>query len=524
MPPQLTGDPRLIRIGAGLVVDEVNGCLEHLAAKARPRVRARQRLRHGIDDVFALDPVMGALDRIEHDGIAVASVLADIGTDVSIPEALRTWTAHAVEQYAGATPLGEQRRPMRGWWVIQRGEGTVWELYAWGRCYRSSDGRQRELRLLRFGIAGGRDREPAQVAIAAYATAMGGEGVKPEPWSQQFRVVARPAADYVRVVEIGLLDGSEAILFAGSVSEAETLYREHGEPEVSRVVGGGHTRSGGSCFKCKLFTGCSDVVRAPGLLGLPSHPRVALRKVSVSDLRYYQLCPAQFRLRSWNLPRADEYSVAARIGQAVHGYLEDLHRRQERPCRFEDVPAAGEVWADQRWHLDQAAQDLGAQMLAHHHQVCPLDAQPEQVRVEPTLAVHDTAAQALIIAKPDLLYREGGSWIWREIKTTRQQAAVRDPLDAYPQLALATIMLAEGVLGGDLDGSRVELEILRPSGADLAIIDPCDPSRVAKARQVMRDLAQPWREDEGFAPAPGKNCRTCPVSRWCSAAVADDES
>lgn len=162
-------------------------------------------------------------------------------------------------------------------------------------------------------------------------------------------------------------------------------------------------------------------------------------------------------------------------------------------------------------------------MLLQHVDSCPfqLPEAIERVECEPTRVFHDTAAQALVVAKPDLLYREDGSWVWRELKTTRTPARIgKDPLDAYPQLALAVVLLAQGELGGDPSGSRVELEVLRPDGSDPHVIDPMDAERLAKARAVLRRYAGPWREDRAWEARPGGHCHQCPVSRWCPSAQA----
>jgi CRISPR/Cas system-associated exonuclease Cas4 (RecB family) len=275
---------------------------------------------------------------------------------------------------------------------------------------------------------------------------------------------------------------------------------------------------------CKQFTGCEAVPRRPGVLGLPS--RVApLRKVSVSDLRYHAACPAQGFLRSLHLPKSDEYGSAARLGQAVHGWIEKLHRRPEQPpCAVGDMPSVGENWTQGRWRVSDEDAATGRDMLLHHVDACPFQDAALIQRVEPEAlrVVHDTAAQAVVIAKPDLLYQEDGSWVWRELKTTRKRRRHHeDLLDTYPQLALAVALLAQGALGGDPDGSRVEVEILRPDGSDPHVIDPTDPGRQRKALSVLRRYAGPWREDETWDARPGPHCRSCPVSRWCPSAAPD---
>lgn len=136
--------------------------------------------------------------------------------------------------------------------------------------------------------------------------------------------------------------------------------------------------------------------------------------------------------------------------------------------------------------------------------------------MEPQLTFHDTAAQVIVIAKPDMLYLDEGSWMWREVKTTQKRRWFHDDLlDEFPQLALGVLVLHEGLLGGNPAGARVELEVLRPDGAEIALIDPNDPERVEKARSVLHRMAEPWRADGIFEARPGQDCQWCPVSRWC---------
>ena len=187
-----------------------------------------------------------------------------------------------------------------------------------GTLRRSSDGNLRELRLLRFGIAGGRDREPAQVAIAAYVTAMGGKGIKPEPWSQRFRVAAQTAADYVRVVEVGLVDGSEATLFARSASEAEALYREHGESE--RAVRRSSNRPLITVCRCKFPDGA-----AAGC-------RLADSGQSGQGLGRWSAAPPRFRL-NWApvlSPQRSSFMPACLAAQLVLGSRPFGDRRRRK--------------------------------------------------------------------------------------------------------------------------------------------------------------------------------------------------
>jgi hypothetical protein len=53
----------------------------------------------------------------------------------------------------------------------------------------------------------------------------------------------------------------------------------------------------------------------------------------------------------------------------------------------------------------------------------------------------------------------------------------------------------------------------------MILLDPNDHSHVARAREVINDLAAPWHADEAAAPTPGPQCQTCPVRQWCPDAL-----
>ncbi|MCP2261364.1 PD-(D/E)XK nuclease superfamily protein [Streptoalloteichus tenebrarius] len=472
---------------------------------------------------------MSALDRVEFHNVSVERALSALGRGGgSLHPGLVSYAQNAVRCYPfSAGPDGTRLVADRHFSVVREERGSqVRELYAWGRRYQSQDGRLREHRFLRFGRAGERERDPAQVALAAFTTACGDGGAWPTPWDTPFLTFRRAPAERVRVAEVGLADGSYQVLFDGSRAEAEAYYARYGRPRVEEILVGDVARPGAACVDCKLLTACSHPPRLPGLLGLTARP-APLRKVSASDLRYYQTCPAQAYLYSLRLPRVNEYGEAAHLGKAVHAWLEDLHRRPDGPpCRVSDLPLIDEDWAAGEWRLAEDAARAGARMLRQHLEICPLLFQETigEVRVEPDLAFYDTAANAIVLAKPDLLYLDDGSWVWRETKTT-QRTWSRDAnwIGRYPQLALAIVLLARGALGGDPGGSRVELEILHPEDRDIVLLEPDDPETLALARRTLAELAEPWRADEVFAPRPGANCRTCPVSVWCPQRAKADE-
>lgn len=528
-PAWLTGDEGLVRVGPGTGGSQEHTCPSHAAAKARPGLRAARSLGLPKPEVetFTLGPVMDAVDQVEFHGETPEQALAGLRSRTpALHPGHLTYVEHAVRSFldACADDAEHELRPVRPYWVAQRENGKFWEMYAWWRRYESADGRLREYRRLRHGEA--KASEPGEIAIAVYVAVNGRRAAWPRKWARAFQPdgpAARP--DRVRVVEVGLADGQVRVQFDGTAEEAEAYYAEHGHAYVARVVAGGRPAPGSSCVECKQFTACEAIPRRPGVLGLSSRA-APLRKVSVSDLRYHRACPAQGFLRALHLPRSDEYGSAARLGQAVHGWIEKLHRRPGwPPCTVGDMPPEGANWTEGRWRVGDEDAIAGRDMLLHHVDACPFQDAALVQRVEPEAlrVVHDTAAQAVILAKPDLLYLEDGSWVWRELKTTRKRRGRHeDLLDTYPQLALAVALLAHGALGGDPDGSRVEVEVLRPDGSEPHVIDPADPGRQRKALSVLQRYAGPWREDETWGARPGPHCRTCPVSRWCPSNAAND--
>ncbi|MGW5789149.1 PD-(D/E)XK nuclease family protein [Saccharopolyspora sp. NPDC003752] len=510
----------LVRIGAsaGRAVDAT--CPSSLAWKARPRSQSARRFPDEYWDGFVLRPVMDAVDRVEFDGVTAEQAIAEIRHQKERRHpGVIGYAEHAARVYLESHQHdGVGLRPVRELWVSQRiTQSVVWELYAWGRRYESVDGRLREFRFLRQGdaLVDGRD-EATAIAIAAYVTAFGTPAVWPKPWSEPFHPSGRTGAEHVRVVSVGLADGSVEPLFEGTAADVENYFAEHGRNQVGEIAAGGDVVPGFGCVGCKRVAVCEGPSRTPGLLGLEAS-QGPLRTVSVSGLRYYRRCPAQAYLRSVHLPRAYEYSGEAELGQAVHAWLEEAHEAGPDACRSRPLPPLGTGWSAGTWQVTGDLADAGVRMLAHHAEVCPFREAPEIESVWPErrLTFFDTTARAMVLAKPDLVYQEAGQWVWRELKTTQKaKRSFTDPLWEFPQLALGVLVLAAGALGPGGAG-RVELEILRPTGADVVLIDPGDDERVETARTVLRELAAPWRADRTFEARPDDHCQWCPVSRWC---------
>lgn len=550
----MKGDRSLLRISTRSVGE--GGCPAQRAARALPAVHPAHRQRAGrqyLDD-FPLGAVMDALDHVEFGRMSCERAVDQVRQDARPPmhDGAVVWVRYAVQCYRADKRLAGSPAtvPVQPLWVSQRAsDGRVWELWAWGRRYASPDGTIRECRLPRYrgaragrsgtaaaDPAGGngdgtedrRNRERSRIAIAAYATAFGEPALRPsmQEWREPFQPLPgdRPDVQWVRVVEVGFDGGEPDLVFAGTPAEAKALFDRDAMDLVREIRSGGPQEPGRDCADCKLLTACDELRRIPGVLGITA-PGAPLRTVSVTDLRYYDKCPAMEHLCRLHLPRQAEYSPAAQRGQAVHDWLAGKHKRAgHAACTASDVPPRPDDWSAGEWHLTGRQAVNGSTMLAHHAGLCPLHrvSRPgdatgiTRIRVEPVLAFHDTAANVIVVGAPDLLYQEDGGWVWREVKTREKPLrSTADLFADFPQLALATVLLAEIALEGDPERARVELEILTPDGSDLLYIDPCDPDEVARARQEMLRLTEPWHSDRTSPARPGEQCGECPVSRWC---------
>jgi hypothetical protein len=519
----MTGDRSLVRIGTKTVDDA--SCPAYLAAKARPAMwpARRSRARKPRFDGFPLGAVMSAVDDVELRRLPLTAALDRVGqTGKPLHPGAARWARHAVAVYLDGAARIETPAvtPVPYYWVARRTSTEMtWEMYAWGRRYESPDQTVRELRLIRFGEADDL-RAPANVAIAAYSAAFGVPAPWPERWSEPFQPVAASGAQvqWIRVLEIGLKDGSHAVLFEGTPEQAEALYATHSRALVREVAVGGAPEPGAGCADCKLVTTCDALLRIPGILGITG-PTAPLRTWSVTNGRSYSVCPAQGHLLRLHLPREDEYGPAAVRGQAVHEWLRDSHAGPlHAACTASDIPSPPDDWRARRWRVTGHQAVAGSLMLACHADSCPFHqaGQITEVRLEPTIAVHDTAANVVVIAKPDMLYLDDGAWVWRETKTRwRLPTPGPDLFREYPQLALAAVLMAENVLGGKPSGRRIELELLARDGSDVLLVDPGDPLEVRRARAVLHELAAPWHVDEEAPARPGTHCADCPVRRWC---------
>ncbi len=511
-PDGVIGDPSFIRVSLGVLGPQRYRCPARDAMAARPNLVASVRVRRGRErlESFTLGPFMTALDLIEHRRFTAGQALTAVQEhpDRPLHDGVVQWTTHAIQAYLDAFP-NDAKRPMhavRSRWAYRKQLSKPddrgarrYEINIWGRCYVSLDGRTRELRLITNRL-NARSRGNAEIAVAAFVVAKGGLGQSPER---------------VRIVQFGILEGATETLFDNTAEAATELYRLYGKGALASIVDSVEYRPGSACADCRFAGVCPRLPRQRGLLGVTDLDRPR-RTWSATNARSYRTCPARDYLRQLRLPvdAAIEHSAAAARGRAVHAFLEQRHQPAGQGSCDLHVPLD---WVPVGYELTDDDRDLGARLLRHHAEICPLRYATE-ARIEPDLAFDDSDANVVVFAKPDILYQERGAWVWREVKTAgRDRRRPADLLVTYPQLALGIVLVARGAFG--LERGRVELEVLRPGGADLMTFDPFTDSVRKRAEQVLLDHVRAWRADERFAAVPGDQCRRCEVSRWCSASM-----
>jgi hypothetical protein len=516
----------LIRMWARDVRDTGRGCPQWRAARARPGICTRPDLPKAKEPVRHTDrPVDGVLDLIEFRGRSAERAYEEYlrAEGERCDPGMLQWAHHAVGQYLQADgelpPVpGAVMKPWSREWAIQYDVQGPREFRAQGRRYASADGRVRELRIMHTGSLKERGSDPSVVAVAAYVLAFG-QVVLGSRWDVPLVLSRTPAeVDRVRVIDVGLLDGSWNVVFDGDPNEARAAFLADAFPTVRAIADGRDFRPGNDCARCHLRRDCPALPRRAGLLGIRDTTKRA-RSFSITNGRQHDRCARQSHLRELWLPypKGDEYDEAARLGQAIHLWLEHAHARSpHRPCEPHETPSPADDWGAGRWAVNGDSARLGVQLIGDHALICPLrtEAGIANVRPEYSTVVYDPDADVVVHAKSDLVYTDGDVLIVRETKTTSQEYE-RDLLRRYPQIALAVVLAAERVLGDDPALARVELELLTPSGPFEIRFHPADAAVVQAAREVVHDLASGWHADTEWKPQPGWACGKCEVSRWC---------
>ncbi|WP_158685007.1 PD-(D/E)XK nuclease family protein [Streptomyces sp. LaPpAH-108] len=504
-------------------------------------------------ETFNLGPVGAALDLVEYAGVhpdeAIRRSLAATHERPEADPGLAAWTRFAVGQYLEGRPPG--LLPVDCTWIVVTALGQTdargarrYEQCVWGRPYVSTDGRVRELcvPVARSATQARRTAtdtidptERADLAAAAHVLSRGTPHRLPDRfhWSDD----AAPATNVdeaawgppeeVRITEVSCVDGERVELLRHNPDEVAQRYASYGAPELTAAVSGNAFVPGFDCEDCKYAPSCPALGRLGGVLDIDDRTRPR-RVWSVTNGRSYagrpgrdEGCPARERLRRLRLPDPEARSLTPHVirGHAVHAWIQQRHETYPgRACRPEDAPDGRSAWSAGRWTVPQEQAELGARMVAAHARHCPYSlSSVHEVIHERTIVLHDTSADVLVLAKTDMLYRDGSSWVYRETKTDarRNPAQTTDIFRERPQLALAVLLSTSPLLGDNVSAARVELEVLGPTGAQLTIIDPFDPENRAAARRAVHELAADWHRDTVAPARPGSHCRDCEMAVWC---------
>ncbi|MFF9345500.1 PD-(D/E)XK nuclease family protein, partial [Streptomyces sp. NPDC014773] len=318
--PRFSGQSDLLRVSASDVQGLPHGCGLHGALKVRPKLKPTEWVRRRDDaQTFVLGIVRDIGLRL-HDALRSADWEA-LNRMVQIELAQyqlhtgdRNYIVRAVENYLNChqiseSELGTLRLRVCDPMIVPDASVPSNQLTVWAPVYDSESG-VREVRKLRFGKARPVAKDTENWAIAA-AHIVG-----------LFR--PRGNIERIRVVEVGLVDGSMETLFDGSPSMAESLYAAKVFPVVSKIVTSSKPTPGNSCEGCKIAGCCTSLEKLDGFLG-QSRKGPATRSVSARDLEVYEKCPAQWYLVSNNLPSESSSLPSSERGRVIHEWLARAH-------------------------------------------------------------------------------------------------------------------------------------------------------------------------------------------------------
>lgn len=511
-PPWPTHDTAtFMRVSAAaLKGDSRWDCPEMLAMKARPQVRPQRdpsaRPVYPPYESMPLGLVHSAVyDILRHgtpDDEAVAAAISGSRRDVVDP--IPAIVATGVANYLAS--VEDRDAVVRQFIAVDDavpGAGRV-EWFGWGICRISRDSQVREYDLLTYYAAGHRSRAEAVLGVYARIAADAVAVQENAPWWDAFPAApAQPRpGSRVRIREIGVLDGSSAIVWEGTVEEARALFADAVRPALG-ILAGGQTDPGPYCVDCAARPVCAGLPHRPGILGVAG-PSTWPRRLSPGDLQ--QVCRLRTHLeRDLGVPpEPAEPTDAMRRGIEIHRWLERAHGRRE-PCTEADIPG---IAVELGWSEDEYR--AWAPYLVQHLAVCPLTRyDPQAATPEAALTAWDTDADIVVSTRADLVIDEGDRVIVRETKTVASIDADADWLARYPQLPI-TLLLLDGRSGS------VDLELLTPQAHEVVSFDPADSETVLRARMLVADATDRYLY-EPVAANPGPWCGWCPVARWCDA-------
>lgn len=510
----LIGDPDVVKISATEVGSKC-ACGRQLALKVRPDVKSPswQRLfpPHGADEPFPLADVIDVALAAQRSAQTASFAglqkwLAELLPRRGVHRLVQPYVTQCVENYLDLHEtleniLGKSLELVARDPAIRRPGGV---LTVWAPVYRTDD-RIIEVRRFRIGSAhDGSDEGDQQWAALAAEVAL----------SHQSGL----GSSRVRVLDIGPVDGSHVLTFDGSPDDVHQRFNDLVRPRISDLLQNTEVVNCSECGSCKVAGACESLVPVVKALG-QSNRGYRSRSVSASELTKYAECPGRWLLESsLRLPREMSSTEAQSRGLTVHQWLEVAHRRGIA-CTIADLPRPGGDIGIASGVMDTFEYAVAYPFLVQHVNKCPL-ALPESELVlsEENLFGFDTAAEVVIVSKPDLVYRVGETLIAREVKTGSQPLPNgRD--DAYGrslQVALLLQLLSAGMAQHfGYTSAAVEIEHLTPTQSEVWRWETTDTQMLLIAAGDVRRAVEGWHEDSDWLTTPGPQCSWCHVRKWC---------
>ena len=398
------------------------------------------------------------------------------------------------------------------------------EWFAWGFFLTDVDFKVRELRLLKIHSAGktelNEDRKKAIIKILTEGLANSGMDFRsptqplPGIW---------PTPETVRIREIGVLDGSQKLVFQQATNQTPIIDGQFIQ-SIEKRLAGGSQKVTSECLKCKASSVCPSLPTHPGLLGV-LHAVKQIKSFSPAKLSSYQRCShAYFLQHELSLPAVPKPKTPQQErGILTHAWIEAAHQRNHK-CRKSDLPtskALGPIAEGLNWTSHQAL--LCEEYLSQHISSCPVTENTE-VAHEVEMWVLDSDSQVLLGTRSDLIYFKKDTLFWRETKSTDKQYEILDSnfLEVFPQLSLAIVLMSRIKNLPNLPAHWnqatkriVELELLTTSDSRLIQFDIFDSEISNLAWRKLAQAADQWINDEEFVPGDNPPCNWCSVAAWC---------
>lgn len=398
------------------------------------------------------------------------------------------------------------------------------EWFAWGIYLTDEDFNIRELRLLKMHSAGSTPINNLRLLtiIKILRDGQANNGMDYRSPTEPLPGIW-PTPERIRIREIGVLDGSEKLIFDQLVSELIFDESELNNAVLPKLAGG-ERKVSADCLKCKANSVCPSLITSPGLLGvLPTASRV--RSLSPSKLQSYQRCNrAYFLQHELSLHNISQpASAQQKRGNWVHAWIEAAHKRNQT-CHKADLPSASELGIVAKslgWNQEQA--DVSLPYLKQHLIVCPIKS-GTNLKNEVEMWVLDSDAQTLLGTRPDLIYLNKNTLTWRETKSTDKtyDLTAENFMDVFPQIPLAVVLMSQVKQLPNLPNSwseakhrKVELEVLNSEDANLIQYDIADPLITHLAWQKLAQASDKWINDSDFIPMENPPCNWCQFSSWC---------